>query len=99
MAELKTENEKDAKVKRRLAKELQFLKERESRGVKEKEVRRKNVIAVLIKWVSNSLFLCAFLICTKHTCLKIYKFKKAVKFCNNSFNTWRRWKGWQINKG
>lgn len=61
MAELKTENEKDAKVKRRLAKELQFLKERESRGVKEKEVRRKNLIAVLIKWVSNSLFLCAFL--------------------------------------
>lgn len=53
MAELKTENEKDAKVKRRLAKELQFLKERESRGVKEKEVRRKNLIAVLIKWVSK----------------------------------------------
>lgn len=56
MAEFKKENEREAQVKRQLAKELQFLKERESSSVKEKEVRRKNLISVLIKWVSNSLF-------------------------------------------
>lgn len=56
MAEFKKENEREAQEKRQLAEELQFLKERESRSVKEKKVRRKNVINDLIKWVSNSLF-------------------------------------------
>lgn len=56
MVEFKKENEKEAQVKRRLAKELQFLKERENRSVKEKEVRRKNVMSVLTKLVSNSPF-------------------------------------------
>lgn len=40
MAELKKESEKEAQVKRKLAKEIESLKERESRGVEEKEVRR-----------------------------------------------------------
>lgn len=41
MAELKKESEKEARVKRQLAKEMESLRERESRGAKEKEVRRK----------------------------------------------------------
>lgn len=41
MAELKKESEKEARVKRRLAKEIESLKEKECRSVKEKEVRRR----------------------------------------------------------
>lgn len=41
MTELKKESEKEARVKRRLAKEIESLKESESRSMKEKEVRTK----------------------------------------------------------
>lgn len=41
MAEVQKQREKELMVNRRLAKELQFLKEREDKNRREKEVRRR----------------------------------------------------------
>lgn len=42
MAEVQKQREKELMVNRRLAKELQFLKEREDKSRREKEVRRRS---------------------------------------------------------